>query len=328
VPDVQAILAGDIRAGALLIRRIESGDPEGAGVLRRLYPHTGKAFVIGITGAPGAGKSTLVDGLIRSFRDMGHRVGVIAVDPSSPLTGGAILGDRLRMQRHAEDPGVFIRSMASGCHRGGLSRTAREASLVLDAMGYGIILVETVGAGQGESDIAGLAHATGIVVGPGSGDGIQAVKAGLLEVGDLFIVTHGDLPGSRETEEQLKAMLAMGEPRDPDWKPRVIRTSRDNPESVNTVASAFLEHRRALAGTGALTRRRAVMERVYLRNLVTDLVMERLCRTLEVSQALEKAVSAILEGRTDPLEAAMDLTGTILGNAHTNNPLDTKESIS
>jgi len=191
-------LRGSQLAGARLIRLLEEGDAAGIEGLKALYPHSGKAYVVGVTGSPGVGKSTLVDCIVGELRRHEKRVGVIAVDPSSPFSGGAVLGDRIRMQRHATDEGVFIRSMATRGQLGGLSRSTCEASVVLDAMGYEVILVETVGVGQDELEVADLAHTTVVVSVPGMGDGIQAMKAGILEIGDVFAINKADLPGADE----------------------------------------------------------------------------------------------------------------------------------
>src|SRR5919201_207666 len=203
------VLAGDIRAASRLMRGIEDGDPSATRVLQALFPSTGRAWVVGITGSPGSGKSTLTDKLIAHYRAAGKRVGVIAVDPSSPFTGGAILGDRIRMQEHATDPGVFIRSLATRGNLGGLSRATGDCIRVMDAMGREVILVETVGVGQDEIDIAQTAHTTVVVVVPGMGDDIQAIKAGILEVADIFVVNKADLDGADRAVRELRAMLEL-----------------------------------------------------------------------------------------------------------------------
>ena len=209
MPEVKDILSGNTLAGAKAIRLIEENDPKAFELLKQLYPHSGKAFILGITGSPGVGKSTLIDSMIMEFRKLDKKIAVIAVDPSSPVSGGAILGDRVRMQKHATDKNVFIRSMASRGEKGGLARTTKNAAIVLDAMGYEIIIIETVGAGQTQFDIKDLAHSIGIVTIPGSGDGIQTVKAGILETGDIFIVNKKDKPDCEQTFQQLNMMLGM-----------------------------------------------------------------------------------------------------------------------
>jgi LAO/AO transport system kinase len=204
------VLAGHAASAARLIRLLEDERPEGRDALRELYPKSGRAHVVGVTGPPGAGKSTLVSALISALRAQGKRVGVIAVDPSSPVSGGALLGDRVRMQQRATDDGVFIRSMASRGHPGGLARSTWEAAVVLDAMGFEMVLVETVGVGQGELEIMDLAESTVVVCLPGTGDEVQAIKAGLVEIADVLVLNKADLPGAEQAERHLEAQLAEG----------------------------------------------------------------------------------------------------------------------
>mgnify|MGYP001398411101 FL=1 len=216
------ILKGDRRAVARLIRDIDDRMPSAREELKALYPHTGNAHIIGLTGAPGSGKSSLTDQLIAAFRQRGQTVGVLAVDPSSPFTGGAILGDRIRMQQHTLDKGVFIRSMATRGHLGGLTRSTRDAARVLDAFGVDIILIETVGVGQDEVDIVKQADTTLVIAVPGLGDEVQAIKAGVLEIGDIFVVNKSDLPGARKAKRDLEMMLDL-RPRPADaWHPPVL----------------------------------------------------------------------------------------------------------
>ncbi len=220
---IDQILAGDVRAAARLMRDLDDRRPSALETLKQLFPHTGKAYIVGVTGNPGAGKSTVVDALIAHYRAAGEKVGVVCVDPTSPFSGGAILGDRIRMQRHALDPGVFIRSLATRGHLGGLSRSTFDVAHVLDAMGFQRILIETVGVGQDEVDVMKAAHTTVVVTVPGLGDDIQAIKSGLLEVADVLVVNKSDREGADRTERDLMHMLdlrAHGERKDVE----IVRT--------------------------------------------------------------------------------------------------------
>ncbi|MCP4023105.1 MAG: methylmalonyl Co-A mutase-associated GTPase MeaB, partial [Desulfobacteraceae bacterium] len=222
---IDEILKGNQNAGSRLIRGLEDRDPQAFEALQTLFPHSGKAFIIGITGAPGVGKSTLINCLISHLRQMDKKVGVLAVDPTSPFSGGAILGDRLLMQSHSTDENVFIRSMASRGSLGGLSRAVKDAAVILDAMGFDIIIIETVGAGQSEIDVSIMAHTVGIVTIPGTSDGIQAVKAGIMETGHVLIVNKADMLEADESVQRLKMVLEMQKPINSSWKPAIVKTS-------------------------------------------------------------------------------------------------------
>lgn len=238
---VNKILQGDKRSAAKAISIIENNLPEKNQILDILYKYTGKARVVGITGPPGAGKSTLVDGLIKEIRKAELKVGVIAVDPSSPFTGGAILGDRVRMQRHATDPGVFIRSMGSRGTLGGLARATKEAIKILDAMGLDVILIETVGVGQSELEIINIADSTVVVLHPDTGDSIQAFKAGIMEIADIFVVNKSDLSNSQKIINELEMLLDITKQND-DWKPPIVKTSSVEKYGINCLWKNIMTH--------------------------------------------------------------------------------------
>jgi LAO/AO transport system kinase len=304
---VDAAASGDKRAIARLISLVEEGGDAAREIGRLTFPLSGRAYTVGITGAPGAGKSTLTDGLIREVRAGGEEVGVLAVDPSSPFSGGAFLGDRVRMQEHALDPGVFIRSMASRGHLGGLSLATPEAIRVLDAAGRPWVLVETVGVGQVEFEIAEAADTTVVVLMPGSGDSVQASKAGLLEVADLLVINKSDRPGVHELERDLTAMLDMGGDAHSDgWRPPIVRAVASSGEGVADVWQAVRDHRSFLEADGRLEKRRARRLAEELR----EIVVRRLERDAFAScrgPAFDRLVQSLLERRLDPYEAADQL---------------------
>jgi LAO/AO transport system kinase len=303
-PDVEKILHGDQLAGSRLISLLEDQDPRGIGMLKTLYPHTGKAFLIGITGPAGAGKSTLVSRMISCLRGRGLRVGVVAVDPSSPFTGGALLGDRIRMQGHETDPGVFIRSMAARGQTGGVSRATREAALVMDAMGYQAVLIETVGAGQGEVAVSSCVHTTAVVGIPGMGDEIQAMKAGLLEIGDVFVVNKADLPGAEELVQLLEGIVSLTGRREGDWHPPVIKTVAVQDEGIDRLIDLLFQHRRYLESTGRLAERLARNEFHFVRQLVLDMAATIL---LQDSPELTTLQKDLTQRVIDPYTAAEKL---------------------
>ena len=263
---VAAVLAGDRRALARALTAVENRSTLAEPILRRLYPLAGRAHLVGITGPPGSGKSTLVAALITAARAAGRPVAVVAVDPSSPITGGALLGDRVRMQAHAGDPDVFIRSMASRGHAGGLAGTTTAAAVVLDAAGFDLVLIETVGTGQGEVEIAASADTTVVLEAPEMGDEVQAIKAGLLEVADLVVVNKGDKPGAQRTAAQLRAMLVAGRPADPGAgrprprRPDVLVTTASTGDGVPELLAAIDRHRPAGDGRGSAASQRARAE--------------------------------------------------------------------
>jgi len=301
------IIAGDVRAAARLIRDIDDGMPEARQALKDLYPHTGKAYIVGVTGAPGVGKSTLVDRFIQHLRAQGKTVGVLAVDPTSPFTGGAILGDRVRMQRHATDEGVFIRSMATRGHFGGLTPSTRSVINVLDAMGKDVILVETVGVGQDEVDIVRTAHTTIIVLIPGMGDDVQAIKAGILEVGDLFVINKADRDGADKTAHELRQMLEMQSPDSEkgDWRAPILKTDALSDKGIDEVLNAIEEHRAYLTQNGGkqLEAHMAKKMRIELLDLVKQRVIEDFLMGLEQSAEFGSIVEDMVAKKLDPYTA-------------------------
>ena len=278
------VLAGDVRAAARLIRLIDDARPEAEAILRELWPRTGRAQIVGITGNPGAGKSTLVDRLVAHLRAQGKTVGVLAVDPTSPFTGGAILGDRIRMQDHALDPGVFIRSLATRGQLGGLSRATSDCARVLDAMGKDVILIETVGVGQDEVEVCRLAHTTVVVVVPGLGDDIQAIKAGILEVADLFAVNKSDREGADRTVRDLRSMLELGHAigKEAGHEIAIVKCVASRNEGVAEVWSAIEAHYQFLkSGPGLVERetQRAKNELVeVLRDRLLNVALQKLAQ--------------------------------------------------
>lgn len=307
---VEKILSGSHLAGARLISLLEARQSEGVALLKQLYPHTGAAFIIGITGPPGAGKSTLVDCMITELRLRKKRVGVLAIDPSSPYSGGALLGDRVRMRGHELDDGVFIRSMASRGRMGGIGQSTREAVLVLDAMGHDVILIETVGVGQDEIDVIGVSHATVVVSIPGMGDDIQAMKAGLLEIGDVFIVNKADLAGSEELVRLLEGMLHLCIEATSPWRPPVIQTVAVRNEGVAELIDACFEFHRQASASGLLSQRIAGNQTAFFRQLVMELAAEKILKPASSRGRLAELKRAVARREIDPYTAAEKLLAT------------------
>ncbi|MDB4957691.1 MAG: transport system ATPase [Myxococcales bacterium] len=311
--DIAPILAGDVRAGARLMRDIDDRRETAMTALKALFPHTGKGYVIGITGNPGAGKSTVVDAMIAHYRGLGERVGVVCVDPTSPFSGGAILGDRIRMQRHALDPDVFIRSLATRGHLGGLSRSTFDVAHVLDAMGYQRILIETVGVGQDEIEVMRAAHTTVVVTVPGLGDDIQAIKSGLLEVADVLVVNKADREGADRTERDLMQMLDL---RAADRKDvQIVRTiaTRGTAEGsgITELAASIEAHReRAWTGPGAIERG-TVRAAAQLSELIRALLADRAMRTMAARGGLTEIAHAVAERREDPWTLAESIVASL-----------------
>ena len=305
--DAKNIIRGDQLAGARLIRLLEEGDPVGIDLIKQLYPHTGNAFILGITGPPGSGKSTLVNCIISEVRRRKLKIAVVAIDPSSPISGGALLGDRIRMRRHTEDDGVFIRSMATRGHLGGLTKTTRETVLVFDAMGYDIILIETVGVGQDEVEIAQFAHSTAVVSLPGMGDDIQAMKAGLLEIGDIFVVNKADIAGADEVADQLRAMLDMGSRKPGEWRAPVIKTVASKEHGIVELVNAFWRHREFLMDSGGFVEHSYIWEFQFFRQLVMEMAADHIFNKIKESQVGQDLLEDLKNRRIDPFSAAENL---------------------
>ena len=302
---VTELLQGNRRAAARLISQIENDDPQKTDLLKEIYPHTGRAYVIGITGAPGSGKSSLVDCLMQQMRSDGLTVGVIAVDPTSPFSGGAILGDRIRMQDHALDPGVFIRSMGTRGSLGGLSRATGETIQVLDAYGKNLVLVETVGVGQSEIDIVKAADTTLVVLTPAGGDSVQTIKAGIMEIADIFVINKCDLPGSDRTAAEVNMMLDMknGE----SWRPPVISTNAVSNIGIDQLWAALLEHRGYMEKSGRLLETRRQRVRRELTEQVEYLVKKRIWDRVKEKIEFNDMVEKIVQHQQDPYSTAHEL---------------------
>ena len=306
---VERARAGEARAVARLISLVEDESPLLREVMAALAPHTGNAQVIGITGSPGVGKSTSTSALVSELRRAGKRVGVLAVDPSSPFSGGALLGDRVRMQDHALDREVYIRSMASRGHLGGLAWTTPQALRVLDAAGCDVILVETVGVGQSEVEIAGLADTTMVLLAPGMGDGIQAAKAGILEIGDLYVVNKADRDGVEQVRRDLRSMLALAERPEGAWKPPIVLTVAQQGTGVDEVAAELDKHRAWLESSGELERRRTRRARDEIEAIAVTALRAR-WGDVHGRSELDELAAAVVAGTTDPYAAADELLAT------------------
>lgn len=306
---VAELLAGNRRAAARLISLVENEDAQVTALLKEIYPHTGNAYVIGITGSPGSGKSSLVDCLLQQIRSEGLTVGVIAVDPTSPFSGGAILGDRIRMQDHALDEGIFIRSMGTRGSLGGLSRTTREAIQVLDALGKDLVMVETVGVGQSEVDIVRTADSTLVTLTPAGGDSVQTLKAGIMEIADVFVVNKADLDGAQKTMAEIAMMLDMRN--DSTWRPPVVPTVSLRGEGIAELWRAIGDHRRHMEESGRLQEVRRERIRRELTEQVEYLVKEQIWAQAREQINLDSLVDEIMLRRQDPYSAARELLAGI-----------------
>jgi LAO/AO transport system kinase len=302
----QAALDGDRSALARLLSLIERGDDEAREIGRLAYPRSGAGYTVGLTGAPGAGKSTLTSSIIKHLRSLDLEIAVLAIDPSSPFTGGAILGDRVRMQDHATDPGVFIRSMATRGHLGGLSLATPEAVRALDAIGRRWILVETVGVGQVEVEVAGKADTTIVVVNPGWGDSVQANKAGLMEIADIFVINKADRKGADETRRDLMQMLDLSDLPHDSWRPPILNTTGTTGEGVPELWDAVLGHRAFAESSGLLAERRTFRLREELREIIAQR-LGRKAREICTGERWDELTDEVADRTTDPWTAADEM---------------------
>lgn len=309
------ILSGDRRSLARALSIVEDGGPAAAWLVRKLYAHSGTAHLIGVTGSPGVGKSTLVDALIAEIRHTSDlKVGVLAVDPSSPFTGGAILGDRIRMQTHTLDNKVFIRSMANRGHSGGTALATYDAVRMLEACGYDIVIIETVGVGQSELAIAKTADTTVLVLMPGSGDDVQAIKSGIMEIGDLFVVNKGDLPGAQKTASEIMQSLELSK-NESGWHAPVDITNAEVNDGIAEVWQHIRDHRAYLDKTGRLKDRRRLKMEAELAELVADIARSNLQTSLEHSRQVQDLVTKLVDHEVDPHSAAEEVIKEIFSKA-------------
>jgi LAO/AO transport system kinase len=308
------ILQGDIRAASRLMRDIDDRISSALEELKELYPKTGKGYIIGITGPPGSGKSTIVDKMVDIFRKEGKSVGIVAVDPTSPFTGGAILGDRIRMQRHATDEGVFIRSLATRGALGGLSRSTQDVVNVMDAMGKDIILVETVGVGQDEVEIVNTAHTSIVVLVPGLGDDIQAIKAGIIEIGDIFVINKCEREGADRMERDLRMVLEMGRKREDSWEPTIFKTEAILGKGIFELVYGIYRHKQALEQSQTLEKKLRERTKATFLEILESEVMSRFVEKMEKEGKWESLIDDLTKRRTDPYTVVEEMMASEFKN--------------
>jgi LAO/AO transport system kinase len=296
---VERVRSGDVRAVARAISAIEDSTAESQQLLQALFPHSGHAHVIGMTGSPGAGKSTLVDHLAREYRNQQKTVGIVAVDPTSPYTGGAILGDRIRMQAHHADTGIYIRSMATRGFLGGLARTTADVTTALDASGKDIVIVETVGVGQDEIDIVRLADVTIVILVPGMGDDVQSIKAGIMEIADIFVINKSDRDGADRVEKEIRAMQSLAMRHD-NWTPPIVRTVASEGKGVAELAAAIAQYEQFLDKHGLRLKKKIANWRERLVEMLRESLLQRVMREQLNEDRLSELASAVAEQHKDP----------------------------
>jgi len=307
---VERVRAGEVRALARVISAIEDGQPESVALLKALFPHSGKAQVIGLTGAPGSGKSTLVDQLAREYRNQAKTVGIIAVDPTSPYTGGAILGDRIRMQTHHADSGIYIRSMATRGFLGGLARATADVATVLDASGKDAILIETVGVGQDEIDIVRLADVTVVILVPGMGDDVQTIKAGIMEIADVFVINKSDREGAERVEREIRAMQSLAMRKD-NWTPPIVKTVATEGKGIPELAAAVEQYRTFLEKNALAQQKKISNWRERLVEMLRESLLERVLREQVNDDQIGRWAQQVSEHRRDPYSLVEEIVSKV-----------------
>jgi LAO/AO transport system kinase len=309
---IDRLRAGDARALSRVISAVENRAPESSDLLKALFPHSGHARIIGLTGAPGSGKSTLVDQLAKYYREENRTVGIIAVDPTSPYTGGAILGDRIRMQDHFSDPGIYIRSMATRGALGGLARTTADVATVLDAAGRDVILIETVGVGQDEIDIVRLANITIVILVPGMGDDVQTIKAGIMEIADIFVINKSDHEGAERVEREIRAMQSLAT-RDDKWTPPIVKTVATNGSGVKELAHAISQYEAYLKREDLVLKRDLQNWQERLTEMLRDALLDKVRAHLSDGQLIHYA-SEVAAHKRDPYTVVEEIVGRVKKN--------------